>query len=200
MQPSMNYQSTCYLLGAAQLGQLPCDTGAEVAFAGRSNAGKSSAINVITGLSKLARTSNTPGRTQLINLFSVNEHCRLVDLPGYGFAQVPVAMKQKWQATLSSYLEVRECLKGIVLMMDIRHPFKPYDEMMIAWAVSSGLSMHILLTKSDKLKHGAATRTLLAVKKKLSDHADISVQLFSSLKKTGVDQARDVLDCWFNQS
>ncbi|ODN42782.1 ribosome biogenesis GTP-binding protein YihA/YsxC [Piscirickettsia litoralis] len=193
----MNYQSTHYLLGAAKLEQLPEDTGVEIAFAGRSNAGKSSAINVITGLSKLARTSNTPGRTQLINLFTVNEHCRLVDLPGYGFAKVPIAMKQKWQETLSRYLEVRECLKGIVLMMDIRHPFKPYDEMMISWAVSSGLPMHILLTKSDKLKRGAASQTLLSVKKKLSDHEDISVQLFSSLKKTGVDQARDVLDAWF---
>lgn len=196
----MNYQSTHYLLGAAKLEQLPEDSGVEIAFAGRSNAGKSSAINVITGLSKLARTSNTPGRTQLINLFTVNEQCRLVDLPGYGFAQVPLAMKKKWQETLSRYLEVRECLKGMVLMMDIRHPFKPYDEMLISWAVSSGLPMHILLTKSDKLKHGAASRTLLDVQKKLKDHPDISVQLFSALKKTGVDQARAVLEDWFNYS
>jgi GTP-binding protein len=144
--------------------------GAEVAFAGRSNAGKSSAINALTRNSKLARTSRTPGRTQLINFFTVDEHIRLVDLPGYGFAKVPLKVKQEWNKQLEQYLRLRQSLNGLVLLMDIRHPLKDYDRQMIEWAVVTEMRVHILLTKSDKLKRGPAKSTLLTVQKELKAH------------------------------
>ncbi len=192
----MNFNQAQFVTSAATLSACPIDSVAEVAFAGRSNAGKSSAINTITGQTRLARISKTPGRTQLINFFALDEGRHLVDLPGYGFAKVPLAVKDKWQRELERYLREREALAGLVLLSDIRHPLKEFDRMMIDWAVESGLPMHILLTKSDKLKRGAAQNTLLAVRKELSPLSNLSVQLFSSLKNVGVDEAREKLNHW----
>lgn len=151
-----NYQQTHFVTSAPDIRHLPADTGIEIAFAGRSNAGKSSALNTLTNQKNLARTSKTPGRTQLINLFAVAEGKRLVDLPGYGYAQVPEEMKIKWQRALGEYLEKRQCLKGLVVLMDIRHPLKDLDQQMIEWAVDSDIPVQILLTKVDKLSSGAA--------------------------------------------
>lgn len=140
-----------FLKSAAQLSQLPNDNGIEIAFAGRSNAGKSTAINVLTGIKGLAKTSKTPGRTQLINLFAIDDQRRLVDLPGYGYAAVPQAVKERWQQTLSRYLQNRQCLRGLILLMDIRHPLTEFDQHIIQWATSAKLPIYILLTKADKL-------------------------------------------------
>ena len=175
----------------------PADFGCEVAFAGRSNAGKSSAINALTGNTKLARTSRTPGRTQLINFFTVADQIRLVDLPGYGFAKVPLKVKQEWNKQLERYLQLRQSLKGLILLMDIRHPLKDYDRQMIGWAVKSEMPVHILLTKSDKLKRGPAKSALFAVQKELQKHERwISVQLFSSLSHDGMDELQRTLNWW----
>lgn len=197
---SLNYRATSFMISAARLDQCPPATAREVAFAGRSNAGKSSALNALTGSNKLARTSKTPGRTQLINFFEVDEEHRLVDLPGYGYAKVPEKMKLEWQKHLGAYLEQRECLVGVVLLVDIRHPLKEFDQTMIEWSVSSGLPLHILLTKSDKLKFGAAKAAMQKLRHQLKGHEDlISVQLFSSLNKSGVDELAAHLDTWFCQ-
>lgn len=192
----MNFNQAQFVTSAATLSACPIDSAAEVAFAGRSNAGKSSAINTITGQTRLARISKTPGRTQLINFFALDPGRYLVDLPGYGFAKVPLAVKNKWQRELERYLREREALVGLILLSDIRHPLKEFDRMMIDWAVQSDLPMHILLTKSDKLKRGAAQNTLLAVRKELAPLSKLSVQLFSSLKNVGVTEARTKLDDW----
>ena len=192
----MNFNQAQFVTSAATLSACPLDSVAEVAFAGRSNAGKSSAINTITGQTRLARISKTPGRTQLINFFALDEGRHLVDLPGYGFAKVPLAVKNKWQRELERYLREREALVGLILLSDIRHPLKEFDRMMIDWAVQSDLPMHILLTKSDKLKRGAAQNTLLAVRKELAPLSNLSVQLFSSLKNVGVTEARTKLSDW----
>jgi len=189
------YQKATFLLGAHKLAQCPDDTGFEVAFAGRSNSGKSSAINVITNQKKLARTSKTPGCTQLINFFKLDDTRRLVDLPGYGFAKVPLSVKQHWQKTLEYYLRNRKSLCGLILMMDIRHPFTEFDQQMLYWCQMSNMPVHILLTKSDKLSKNKALTTLKQVNfrlKKLSN--TMSVQLFSALKRTGIDEARAHLD------
>ena len=175
----------------------PADFGCEVAFAGRSNAGKSSAINALTANTKLARTSRTPGRTQLINFFTVTDQIRLVDLPGYGFAKVPLKVKQEWNKQLERYLQLRQSLKGLILLMDIRHPLKDYDRQMIEWAVKSEMPVHILLTKSDKLKRGPAKSALFAVQKELQKHERwISVQLFSSHSHDGMDELQRTLNWW----
>ncbi|WP_036230108.1 ribosome biogenesis GTP-binding protein YihA/YsxC [Marinobacterium jannaschii] len=195
----LRYNSAKFNISAAKLHQCPADFGAEVAFAGRSNAGKSSAINTLTGNNKLARTSKTPGRTQLINFFDLNvEGVRLVDLPGYGFAKVPVEMKLHWQKHLGEYLEKRQCLRGVVLVMDIRHPMKEFDQMMVEWCAASQLPLHVLLTKADKLKRGPAQSTLLMLKKELKAELGelVSVQVFSALKRQGVDQLQQKLDQW----
>ena len=169
----------------------------EYAFIGRSNVGKSSLINSLLQRKKLAKTSSTPGKTQLINHFSVNEHWYLVDLPGYGFAKVPIAMKKVWQAHMQDYLMNRRSLAGVVLVMDIRHPLKEFDEMMLDWAKSNGMKVHILLTKSDKLKRGPAKSTMLAVQKAIKEHGvDGTVQTFSSLSGDGVDDLRIKLAEW----
>ncbi|WP_163372294.1 ribosome biogenesis GTP-binding protein YihA/YsxC [Endozoicomonas acroporae] len=194
---SLNYRQASFYKSAARLSQCPENEGREVAFAGRSNAGKSSALNALTGSNKLARTSKTPGRTQLINFFDVQDGVFLVDLPGYGYAKVPEAMKQEWQHHMTDYLERREALVGLVLLMDIRHPMKEFDQMMLNWSVSANLPLHILLTKADKLKQGAAKQALNSLKKDLSRFPQVSVQLFSSLKKAGVDQLSMKLDEWF---
>lgn len=194
----MNFNQAQFVVSAANLKACPPDSLAEVAFAGRSNAGKSSAINTITGQNRLARISKTPGRTQLINFFALDEGRHLVDLPGYGFAKVPLKVKDKWQRELEQYLRQRDALVGLILLSDIRHPLKEFDRMMIDWAVQSDLPLHILLTKSDKLKRGAAQNTLLGVKKELAALGNVSVQLFSSLKNVGVDEARTKLGDWLS--
>jgi len=195
-----NYRTLHFLTSAAALSQLPPDQGMEVAFAGRSNAGKSSALNTLAQQKQLAKTSKTPGRTQLINLFQLDEERRLVDLPGYGYAKVPLQTKERWQATLGQYLEQRQCLKGLILLMDIRHPLKPYDEEMVNWAYQSQLKTHILLTKADKLNKNPAHQCLQGVKRLLAPYRDfISVQLFSSLNKTGLEELCNCLDTWLSR-
>jgi GTP-binding protein len=171
--------------------RLPPDTGAEVAFAGRSNAGKSSALNAICDQSGLARTSKTPGRTQLLNVFVLDESRRLIDLPGYGYAKVPEAMREKWRAAIDAYLRERESLRGVVLIMDARHPLKDFDRQMLGYCAEVELSCHILLTKSDKLSRSEGMRTLAAVRAECK-RADwnATAQLFSAQAKTGLDEAR----------
>ncbi len=193
------YHQARFLISAAKVEQSPPDTGAEVAFAGRSNAGKSSAINALCQQKGLARTSKTPGRTQLLNFFSLDEEHRLVDLPGYGYAKVAEKIKLQWQAELAAYLEQRKSLRGVILLADVRHPLKAFDLQMLEWSGSIQLPVHILLTKADKLKRGAAAKSLLQVKKALKEINGIhSVQLFSSLKRQGIDQAHQVLDKWLD--
>lgn len=195
----INYRRAEFLISAPTLAECPEDSGAEVAFAGRSNAGKSSAINALTGNGKLARTSKTPGRTQLINFFSLSEQQRLVDLPGYGYAKVARSMKDEWQRHLAFYLEQRRCLKGLVLLMDIRQPLKEFDLHMLTWAVNAGLPAHILLTKADKLKNGPANNTRFAVEKELKElelDNNVTVQIFSAPKRKGLDKLEARLNQW----
>lgn len=195
---NIQYNQAKFLLSAAELDQLPIDRGNEVAFIGRSNAGKSSAINTITDIKGLARTSKTPGRTQLINLFVLDKDNRLVDLPGYGYTKAPSSVSRKWMDKVSEYLHIRKCLKGLVLIMDVRHPLKEQDQNVIKWAVSCDLPVHILLTKADKIKRGPALETLQNVKKKMQNLSKlISVQLFSSQTKIGLEEAHKKLDKWF---
>ncbi len=200
---SINFQTAQYLSSAPSLKECPPEEGVEVAFAGRSNAGKSSAINTLTRNGKLARTSKTPGRTQLINYFVLHDNplLRVVDLPGYGFAKVPLAMKQAWEKNMSAYLHKRESLQGLVLVMDIRHPMRELDTMLINWAVEAELPTHLLLTKADKLKRGAAQSTLLQIRKTLIEgEVDdlVSVQTFSALKKQGVQELESRLSGWMS--
>ena len=184
-----------YVLNAHELKQLPKDQGIEVAIAGRSNAGKSSAINAFTDQKSLARTSKTPGRTQQIVIFELDGDRRIADLPGYGYAKVPVKLKDHWRKVMARYFETRECLRGVVLVMDIRHPMREFDQQMLAWCESAGTPCHILLTKADKLKRGPAQSTLLKVRRDLPDIA--SIQVFSSLKKTGLDELVNKLRDWY---
>jgi len=176
--------------------QAPPDAGYEVAFAGRSNSGKSSALNALTQRKSLARTSKTPGRTQHLVFFELDGERRLVDLPGYGFAKVPEKVRRHWGLAMETYLSGRESLRGLVLMMDVRHPLTDFDKQMLQWCQHAGMPVHILLTKADKLKRGPAMSTLLKVQKTLAEQHNVSVQLFSALKHTGVEQARAVLDTW----
>ena len=193
---SINFSQTCFQTSAVTLEDCPAGSAAEVAFAGRSNAGKSSAINSITGVPRLARFSKTPGRTQLINFFLIEENKYLIDLPGYGYAKVPLETKDKWQFELERYLRRREALVGLILLSDIRHPLKKFDQMMVEWSKQSDLPLHLLLTKADKLKRGAAQNTLLKVEKELADFDNVSVQLFSALRHVGIDSTRKVLTDW----
>lgn len=192
-----DYATATFMLSVARLPQCPADHGAEVAFAGRSNAGKSSAINTLCARNKLARTSNTPGRTQQINFFDLGAGRRLVDLPGYGFAKVPKELRKEWGALVEKYLEGRRSLVGVILLMDARHPLKPQDCTLIEWVSGLGIALHILLTKSDKLTRGPAQAALLQVRKAIAALPNASAQLFSSVAKTGVDEARAVLDGWY---
>ncbi len=192
------YFNATFMLSASRVDGAPEDSGREVAFAGRSNAGKSSAINTLTRQKALARTSKTPGRTQLLNFFQINEQQRFVDLPGFGYAKVPLAVKKQWHAMMQKYLDQRLSLCGIILVMDVRHPLTEFDRQMIDWCQHSQLPMHILLTKSDKLNFGAAKNTLLNVQKQLQIvSTPVSVQLFSSLKRIGIDEIHQLLDAWF---
>jgi GTP-binding protein len=190
------FQKTTFIKSVAKLIQLPEDEGFEIAFAGRSNAGKSTALNVITGVKNLARTSKTPGRTQLINLFQLTETVRLVDLPGYGYAKVPLSMKKDWDKLLSSYLQSRESLQGLCLVMDSRHPLKDFDIHILDWALSANLPTHILLSKADKLNKTEKIKLLDVMKKNINDSGLITYQLFSALKNDGIVDARKKISSW----
>ncbi|UTW44465.1 YihA family ribosome biogenesis GTP-binding protein [bacterium SCSIO 12696] len=196
---TLQFKEAAFTQSAPTLAQCPPDKGSEVAFAGRSNAGKSSALNTLTDNHKLARTSKTPGRTQLINFFQLSDHQRLVDLPGYGFAKVPKAMKERWDRNLAEYLQERQSLRGLVLLMDIRHPLQPYDLQMVKWAADANMATHILLTKADKLKRGPGQNTLQKVRKELKQlglDSNISVQTFSAPKREGLKELEKVLRGW----
>ncbi|WP_422126593.1 ribosome biogenesis GTP-binding protein YihA/YsxC [Thioalkalivibrio sulfidiphilus] len=191
------YQQARFLISAARPDGFPADEGMEVAFAGRSNAGKSSAINVLCNQRALARTSKTPGRTQLINFFALDETRRLVDLPGYGYAKVPEAMRKAWRKLMEHYLGERACLKGLVVVMDIRHPLTDHDWTMLGWARERGLAVHVLLTKADKIRRGPAMDTARQVARALGDAGiEATVQPFSALKREGVEDAHGILDQW----
>jgi GTP-binding protein len=185
---------TRFLTSAAAREGYPHDRGGEVAFAGRSNAGKSSAMNTLTGINGLARKSKTPGRTQLVNFFEVHPEIRLVDLPGYGFAQVPDAVRRGWRAMLEDYLTTRESLRGVVLVMDIRHPLTEFDQQFLEWTAHLGIPIHIILTKADKLARGVQARTLQEVQRALPPGTGVTV--FSATAGTGRDELRRQLETW----
>ncbi|GAB5381649.1 MAG: ribosome biogenesis GTP-binding protein YihA/YsxC [Aliiglaciecola sp.] len=196
-----HYSHAKFIISAPDIRHLKDDEGVEVAFAGRSNAGKSSALNRLTRQKNLARTSKTPGRTQLINVFEIEPGIRLVDLPGYGYAKVPLEMKQKWQRSLGEYLQVRKSLTGLVVLMDIRHPFKDLDQQLIHWAVERELPVLALLTKADKLKSGKRKGQLLMAREAaLAFCGDVTVHAFSSLNGLGLDNMQNVLDMWLGLS
>ena len=191
------YQQTRFILGTPDAHRAPADEGVEVAFAGRSNAGKSSALNVLTGQRALARISKAPGRTREINFFEVQEGIRLVDLPGYGYAKVSRSMKQQWQRNISTYLETRQSLGGVIVLMDVRHPLKEIDQQILGWCHAANLLTHVLLTKSDKLKRGPAKAALLQTRKALQAlHPEATLQLFSAHTRDGAEELQRVLDEW----
>ncbi len=191
------YQRAHFLTAAAQLDQAPADAGREVAFAGRSNAGKSSAINAICHQKALARTSKTPGRTQQLIFFELDAERRLVDLPGYGYAKVSEAIKLQWQQHLANYLEYRRSLAGLVIVMDIRHPLTEFDRRMLAWSQRDEMPILLLLTKADKLKRGEARATQLAVEREVANgDGRISVRLFSAPERQGIESVQGLLDRW----
>ncbi|MFM8453457.1 MAG: ribosome biogenesis GTP-binding protein YihA/YsxC [Gammaproteobacteria bacterium] len=200
----MNLSKTYFLKSVLSLNNLPEDSGVEVAFAGRSNAGKSSALNAITRIGKLAKTSKTPGRTQAINYFCVEDpKYRLVDLPGYGYAKVAQDLKKQWQALLDAYFQNRQSLKGLFLIMDIRHPLMPFDKIMLTWASFAKIPVHILLTKADKLNKSPAKNTLLQVQKQIKnlenlENLNYSIQLFSSHAPLGTEEAKNKLLQWLS--
>jgi len=194
--PKFNpYRSACYVISAHQLKQLPEDKGFEVAFAGRSNAGKSSAINALTDQKSLARTSKTPGRTQQIVIFDIDEERRVADLPGYGYAKVPEKLRAHWRLVMEQYFNQRRSLKGVVLVMDIRHPLRPFDEQMLVWSHACNVPCHVLLTKADKLKRGPAQSTLLKVRKSLPENA--TAQVFSAKSRAGLKELIEQLNRWY---
>jgi len=192
------WSATRFMLGAARAGQFPLDEGFEVAVAGRSNAGKSSALNVLTGRRSLARVSKTPGRTRELNFFELEAGRRLVDLPGYGYARVPDTVKQAWQRLMTDYFHSRGSLRGVAVVMDCRHPLTDYDQQMLQWCGRSGLPVHVLLTKADKLSRGAGLAALHQVRGRMGHlyRGGVTVQLFSARKGEGVEEARAVLGGW----
>jgi len=196
MTQEINFAQARFMLSSLERKDWVADSGTEVAFVGRSNVGKSSAINTITNQKSLARTSKTPGRTQLLVFFELLENIRLVDLPGYGFAKTPIAVRNRWQQQIVEYLSTRESLKGLVIPMDIRRPFTELDQQMMSWTDDLQLPVHILLTKADKLSRGRANSVLLDVQKRWLANYDASVQLFSAPKRMGVDVAREKLQNW----
>jgi GTP-binding protein len=193
-----HYQKAYFLLSVADVEQLPPDQGIEVAIVGRSNAGKSSILNKITMNKGLARVSKTPGRTQMVNLFVIDDKRRLADLPGYGFAKVPLEAKLKWQATVDEYVSGRECLKGLLLVMDIRHPMRDLDVQLLEYCESMELPVHILLNKADKLSKNDVAKTVHAVRAALTEYSNsVTFQVFSALKNTGIKELHSVLDQWY---
>mgnify|MGYP001985917195 CR=1 FL=1 len=200
----VSYQSVKFLMSAPSLGDSPSDLGSEVAFTGRSNAGKSSAINTLTGVKSLARTSKTPGRTQLINFFEINPKMRLVDLPGYGYAEVPRRVKENWGIKVNEYLRHRQSLAGLILLIDIRHPLQTFDLQILVWAIHAGVPVHALLTKCDKVSKSQANNALLSVVQELK-HLDpteelLTSQIFSSTKKIGITELKETLDHWLTSN
>lgn len=189
------YRKASYALSAHNLKQLPEDSGGEVAVAGRSNAGKSTAINAICDQKALARTSKTPGRTQQMVIFELDEDNRLVDLPGYGFAKVPEQMRRHWNHVLDGYFRSRKSLQGLILVMDIRHALKEGDIQMLEWSDAAELPCHVLLTKGDKLNNQAKSKALSQFKQQVQLPL-VTVQVFSGMRKQGVDQVHTVLDQW----
>ena len=193
----MRLENARYLLSVHDPRLLPADSLPEVAFIGRSNAGKSSALNTLAGRRRLAFVSKTPGRTQLINFFAVDEDAFLVDLPGYGYAGVPLAVRQHWDTLVGEYIFHRKALCGVVIVMDARHPLTPQDRRLLDWLFPSGRNVHVLLSKSDKLSAQAAHRTLAQTRKDLAAaYPGASAQLFSSLKRTGTDTAQERIESW----
>ncbi|OGT59480.1 MAG: YihA family ribosome biogenesis GTP-binding protein [Gammaproteobacteria bacterium RIFCSPHIGHO2_12_FULL_43_28] len=194
------YQNAEFLLSAADIKQLPADKGVEVAIVGRSNAGKSSVLNRLTNQKGLARVSKTPGRTQLVNVFVLDEARRIIDLPGYGFANVPIAAQEKWQRTVDAYIQKRESLQGLILVMDIRHPLKPLDKQLLHYCDNRDLPVHILLNKADKLSKGAAQKTKLEVLAALTDayRNMITLQTFSAMKNEGIKELHLRLNEWYD--
>ena len=191
------FQAQC-INSSPDLKSTPPDLGLEIAFAGRSNAGKSSAINTLTRQTGLARISKTPGRTQALNFFEINATQRFVDLPGYGYAKVPLPVKKKWHELMQTYLTKRKSLCGMILVMDVRHPLTEFDWQMIEWCQHAKLPLHIILTKADKLNFGSAKNTMLQVEKELSElPMPLSLQLFSALKKSGIDEIHSALNRLF---
>ncbi|MCE5181710.1 MAG: ribosome biogenesis GTP-binding protein YihA/YsxC [Betaproteobacteria bacterium] len=191
------FQEAQFFISADKLTDLPAPCGVEIAFAGRSNSGKSSAINTLANRNRLAFVSKTPGRTQLINFFSLGNERFLVDLPGYGYAKVPEAMRLHWQTVLSRYLMERESLYGLVLIMDARHPLTPLDRQMLNWFLPTCKPVHVLLSKADKLSKQQATATLRAVRAEIErTYPNCTVQLFSSLKRVGLEEAEKVIGKW----
>lgn len=193
-----HYQKAYFLLSVADVKQLPPDQGYEVALVGRSNAGKSSVLNKITQNKGLARVSKTPGRTQLVNIFVLDDNRRIADLPGYGFAKVPLAAKLRWQKTVDAYISDRECLKGLVLVMDIRHPFKDLDIQLLDYCEQRNLPVHILLNKSDKLTKNQINNVLKEVKATLTEYDNsVTFQIFSALKGIGITELHTLLNKWY---
>ena len=193
------FQQASFLQSATTRKTLPPESGLEIAFAGRSNAGKSSVINTLCSQKSLARTSKTPGRTQLINFFRLPDQHFLVDLPGYGYAKVPEAVKLEWQGFIEAYLTQRNTLRGLILVMDIRHPLTAYDQTLLSWSYRRQLPVHILLNKADKLTRGAAANVLLSVRNAVADSGFITVQTFSSLNKQGRESCWAVLESWLGR-
>ena len=197
-QTKLHFQNAHFITSAPDISAMPEDVGIEIAFAGRSNAGKSSSLNTLTKQRRLAHTSKTPGRTQLINVFDIIPGYRLIDLPGYGFAKVPLTVKKKWQKALGEYLQKRDSLKGLVVLMDIRHPFRDLDNDLIQWAVECHLPVLVLLTKADKLKQSPRAKVHNAMQEKA--HAfggDVQVEVFSSLKGIGLHKLESKLMSWY---
>lgn len=195
----LNFNKAHFVISAPDITKLPPDVGIEIAFIGRSNAGKSSALNIITNQRNLAKTSKTPGRTQLINLFEIEENKRIVDLPGYGFAEVPIEVKKKWQRSLTEFLQKRRSLKAVVILMDIRHPLKDLDRQIITWATLANLQVLILLTKCDKLAANAQKKAFAEVKRQLVEFgSSYQIVMFSSLKATGVEEVKRILDGYYS--
>ena len=198
--PAIDYRKTRFLTSSPDLARLPKDLGIEIAFAGRSNAGKSSALNTICDQSNLAKTSKTPGRTRLINLFQVLKDFTLVDLPGYGYAKVSDSMKREWQKSMSEYLQKRMALRGLVVVMDIRHPLKDHDRLIIDWSIAANLPCLLLLTKCDKIGINKSKEIIGQLKYQLSEFGgNFTLIAFSSLKKIGVEETRQVLTSWYQQ-
>src|SRR3990167_2480938 len=196
---SSPYQKAYFLLSVADVKQLPPDEGVEVAIVGRSNSGKSSVLNRLTQNKRLARVSKTPGRTQMINIFVLDEKRRLADLPGYGYAKAPLAAQKKWQNTIDNYLHIRQSLTGMVVVMDIRHPLTPLDQDLLSYCEQQNLAVHIILNKLDKLSKTAVSKTLQQVKAALKNYSNsITVQAFSALKGIGIEELRKQLDKWYN--
>ena len=194
----IDFRRTTFVTSAPDISKLPNDVGAEIAIIGRSNSGKSSSINAICDQKTLAKTSRTPGRTRLINLFKVNEGKYLVDLPGYGYAQVPEQMKRQWQKAMTDYLQQRKCLCGLVVTMDIRTPLRDHDRMIIDWSIAANLPCLILLTKADKFGVNKRKEMVGEVKTQLSElGGNFTIIAFSALRKIGIDETRNVLKNWF---